>query len=464
MSNQHNSNDWLVNFKKAKESSINQEANYTQFGTQRIYWIDGQGQKHEKDLYLMHEGGKYMEANVVQIRLFKEICGDAGWHGPQRFRNFVDLLGGALKEDWEELMNDGDDNWDPADVNNDDDFDAAITAFLIKVTEESMPGNLQHQRIMETKYFNCKTDNQLVKPSLYWRRKKTMWNHAEIYGRVGAAIEDQAILEAEFHGLPLSAREWLKDEATGDGVDIFDYANGGADMYTPLDLFDLLDKWWKKLPKNNNQKNGKSGKGGGNHERNNDANGNSNRNNDDRKRNHNSNHHERGTKRQKFNDTRGNNTKQPSAFDRADCPIHGGHKWMDCRLAHGKKNFNEQQANNYAQRVGADARQKFAWWFTTHEKKDWWKKNSNSGSTQQQYFGGQPHYHQQQQQQQPQVLGSYYQQPPPPPGMPPAFPQAAVVPPPPGGPSTPSSYASAPAAARPVTKTFVYNPQTGQWM
>ena len=205
MSNQQNSTDWLVAFLKTKESSINEEANFTQFGKQKFYWIDNQGQKHEKVLYCMHEGGKYMEANVVQLRLFKAICDDAEWHGPQRFRNFVDLLGGALAEDWEELMNDGDNNWDPADKNDDDDFNTAIKAFLIKVTGEPMPGNLQHQRIMETKYSSCKTDNQWTKPSLYWRRKVTMWKHAEVYGRVGVAIEDQAILEAEFHGLPPSA-------------------------------------------------------------------------------------------------------------------------------------------------------------------------------------------------------------------------------------------------------------------
>jgi len=68
MSNQPNSNDWLVNFKKAKESSINQEANYTQFGTQRILWTDGQGQKHEKFLYLMHEGGLLLQPLGSELR------------------------------------------------------------------------------------------------------------------------------------------------------------------------------------------------------------------------------------------------------------------------------------------------------------------------------------------------------------------------------------------------------------
>ena len=216
-----------------------------------------------------------------------------------------------------------------------------------------------------------------------------MWKNAEFYGRVGPPIQDEAILHAELYGLPLAARDWLKDDATGDGVDVFDAENNGAEMFTPADMFGLLDKWHKKLPAS--EKNGKGGghndrKPGDNNNRNNNNNNNNHRNDDERKRKHN--HRDRGTKRQKFNNNN-NETKKASDFDTKPCHIHGGHQWMDCRLAHGKKNFNEQQANNFAQRAGAETRDKFAWWFTTHEKKDWWKKKTNGGVTQQQYFGGQ---------------------------------------------------------------------------
>ena len=125
-----------------------------------------------------------------------------------------------------------------------------------------MPGNVQHQRIMETKYANTKVDNQLVKPSDYWRRKSAMWKSAEFYGRVGRPIQDEAILNAEYYDLPLAARDWLKDEATGDGVDVVDAENNGADMYTPVDMFGLLDKWHKKLSASE-----KNGKGGGHNDR-----------------------------------------------------------------------------------------------------------------------------------------------------------------------------------------------------
>jgi hypothetical protein len=456
-----NANDWLINYHKTPQSSFGNSSddNYTKFPKTVYRWTDAQGQKHQKELYQMHSGGKYMEINIDQTKAFKVICNDAGWHGPQRFTYFSDLVGGEIADHWEDLMTNGDDIYDPANQDDDDDFDTAIRALFIKITGETMPGNVQHQRIMETKYANTKVDNQLPKPTIFWRRKSLMWKNAEFYGRVGPPIQDEAILHAEFYGLPLAARDWLKDDATGDGVDVFDAENNGAEMFTPADMFGLLDKWHKKLPASE-----KNGKGGGHNDRkpgdNNNRNNNNNnhRNDDERKRKHN--HRDRGTKRQKFNNNN-NETKKASDFDTKPCPIHGGHQWMDCRLAHGKKNFNEQQANNFAQRAGAETRDKFAWWFTTHEKKDWWKKKTNGGVTQQQYFGGQPYYPQPQQQH-----GSYYQLAPPPHGIPPAFPQGAVAPPPPPsqGPTNIGSYASGLPNARPLTKTVVYNPQTGQWI
>lgn len=251
MSNQcsPNANDWLINYHKTPQSSFGNSSddNYTKFPKAVYRWIDPQGQKRQKELYEMHEGAKFMEANILQIKTFKTICNGAGWHGQQRFTYFSNLLGGEMADYWDSLMTDGDDIYDPANQDDDDDFDTAIRALFVKITGETMPGNVQHQRIMETKYVDTKVDNQWVKPSLYWRRKSSMWKSAAFYGRVGPDIQDASILEAEYYGLPSSARDWLEDEATGDGVDIFDAENDGAEMYTPSKMFDTLDKWHKKL-------------------------------------------------------------------------------------------------------------------------------------------------------------------------------------------------------------------------
>jgi hypothetical protein len=147
----NSSTDWLVDNHKTRESSINKQNNFTQFGEQTFHWRDAQNQKREKILYFIHEAGKFMEANFIES--FKAICDDANWHGPQRLRYFTDLLGRDLLDHWEQLMIDGNDSWDPEDQDDDDDFDAALKAFFVKVTGELMPGNLQHQKIMETKYW-----------------------------------------------------------------------------------------------------------------------------------------------------------------------------------------------------------------------------------------------------------------------------------------------------------------------
>lgn len=474
-------NEWIL--KIVKTSEFTNTDDIPVFDQQKLMWIDAVGQKHEEYFRRMNEGGKHMETILTQLARYKVIADDAGWTSDNRFNNWERCLGGEAQEIWQELMDEGHDLWDSNDRNNVQDFDNAIKAWLCEMTDELRTGNVQQQSIMNATYKNLgKRDGVWMKPSKFWRRKAVLWKYSQVMHRVGAAVTDVARLTAEHDGLTQDMRDWLKDDAEGTGHDVFDAENNGADMWTPADLYETLNKYWLKIVKEEKKSGGRRGKRGNNGNNNNNAdddndqgNGQGTRNSNGKRR-HNNNNNNGQRKRQKGNYNQGNynqngsdRNRNGSDFDKNTCPIHGGHNWGACRLNHrNTKSYDQNQADNYYRRNSNNEqeRAKAPWWFTGYERKNKINNNGNNGGQhqyhggppqQQQYYGGQPHHHQQQQ-----PNGSYFQAPG---GAPPSF-GGSSIPPPPAqqvGSYATSGPSSGPPRA-PITKTMVWNDRTQQWM
>jgi hypothetical protein len=209
-----NPNAWIITYKVTSESSPNTDDNYTKFGKQQIYYKDSQQNKKEVTFYKLHEAGKFMEANLMQIKIYIEVCDAANWHGEDRFRNFKQLLGGQLLLDWEQLMANGSETWHRSNNYTDEHFRKALKAFFIRITKAGRPCNTQQQSIMECKYSSTRDeDGRIPMPSDYWTRMSHIWRLSELYIRDGMEIHYEFLLEAEHFGLPQEAKEWLEDEA-----------------------------------------------------------------------------------------------------------------------------------------------------------------------------------------------------------------------------------------------------------
>ena len=480
-------NDWLIRMVAAPQCTQTEE--HQQFGQQRIYWIDDAAQKNEVLFWKMQEGGKFLELIMVQLALYKEVANGAGWLDIKRFSNWRRCLGGELGEEWDALMNDGHELWDPADMNDAQDFDNAVKAWLHKVTDEVRTANIQQRAVMSAGYQRFgKKNGAWMKPSTFYKRKVVIWKYTELMNRVGLPVDDQLRLEAEHDGLSQDMRDWLRFHAGGVGHDIFDSENNGADMWTPKDLYDTMDQYWllnlRDLKDSNGGGRNKRGRGnddGGNGNSNysdGKSNNNNNNNNGQRKR-HKANHHNnnnRNNNNRNNNNHNNNNSNNNNSqgYGARECPFHGHHKWGDCRLnINNKKTYDKGQADNFYRRnsENQEMRAKGNWWFNGYERKN---NISNGGQQQQQYFGGQPYQqnnyqqnhqqqnHQQQnhhQQNQQQPNGSYFQAPG---GAPPNFVGGSTA----SAPQVSSYATSGPASGphRPVTRTQVWNEQTRQWM
>eukprot|EP00984_Skeletonema_dohrnii_P029696 scaffold20538_cov78-Skeletonema_dohrnii-CCMP3373.AAC.1 len=469
--------DWIIRIVAAPQCTQNDE--HQQFGQQRIYWVDDAGQKNEHLFWKMSEGGKYFELIMCQLSLFKEVADGAQWFDVKRFSNWKRCLGGELLEEWDALMDEGhDDLWDPANMNNAQDFDDAIKAWLYKITDVIRTANVQQKSVMDAGYQkHGKKDGKWMKPSAFYKRKLVIWKYSENMNRVGLPVNDQSRLEAEHDGFSQEMREWLEHHAGGVGYDIFDSENGGADMWTPRDLYDKMDQYWLLNLKNKDPNGGGRGKRGRGDD--DGGNGNNNNNNNGQRKRQKPNYHGNNNNNNRNNNNRNNNNNnnnsQHQGHGAKECPFHGHHKWGDCRLnIKNKKTYDKGQADNFYRRNSGnpEMRAKGEWWFRGYENKN---NISNGGQQQQQYFGGQPyqqnnyqqnhhqqnhHQQNQQQQNQQQPNGSYFQAPG---GAPPNFV---------GGQSTASapqvsSYAtlgSSSGPPRPITRTQVWNEQTRQWI
>ena len=410
-----------------------------------------------------------MEANIEQIQMFEDdICGSAKWNGKDRFDQFVWMLRGNARTQWKNLMKEGSDLWDKKDNTTNKFFRIAVGEWIKLMTDDGTTVHTQLNHVRSLRWATTLEKGKYVDPKKYWERVEVIYRLLEIYGIKKPKNDD--VLSDEYFSLPECLRDYFKDEVDGTGADVFDTKNGGASAWDVKELFNSVRKWWKKG--NNNVPDGDANNnyGGNNNCGNNINNGG---NNDDSNKEDNSSDNEsvdsagdnspaddddsnncRGGKRKRGggndNDRRSNgfdrNQRPRGGYNEQQCPLHGGHKWGNCRLNYNNADiFVLSQAQNWYKR-NQNRRSELGWWFAAIDRK--FGNNNNSGGNTQQFYGGPPQQHGGYQS----YHASFYQQPPP--WTTPSLNQ----------PQQPSSYASLPHSSEPITRTQTYNPQTGQWI
>ena len=405
-----------------------------------------------------------MEANIEQIQMFEDdICGSAKWNGKDRFDQFVWMLRGNARTQWKNLMKEGSDLWDKKDNTTNKFFRIAVGEWIKLMTDDGTTVHTQLNHVRSLRWATTFEKGKYVDPKKYWERVEVIYRLLEIYGIKKPKNDD--VLSDEYFSLPECLRDYFKDEVDGTGADVFDTKNGGTGAWDVKELFTSIRKWWKKgnnnvpdgvVNYNNGYNNGGNNNGGNNNGGNNNNNGTNGRGN-----NGGGNNNRRGGKRKRGggdnNDRRGNgadrNQRPRGDYNEQQCPLHGGHKWGNCRLNYNNKEvFNLTQAQNWFKR-NQNRRGEFGWWFAAMDRK--FGNNNNTGGSNQQFYGGPPQQYGGHQN------ASFYLQPPP--GNPPSFNQLPPPPPPPQRPPhQPSSYASLSHSSETPSRT--YNPQYGQWM
>lgn len=434
---------FLMKVYKSNETLMSAQELADKFGSTSITLKDAHNDKITHKSFYITQFDRYTEQALKAVDDFINFCEKVDCDGERRFSRFQELLDGEAKTQWKYLMEEGHDTWDNSDTNTNEDFLAAVKAWIILMTEVDDPGTKQQWSLLNTHYKSVKEEGFLWKPTTFWKRMDVLWKLSAYMPRVGNEPDELTKLTAMVAGVPEAWMDWVRDIRD---IDVLDSANNGADALTCSDLFRTLDSKWNEevkpkirdqVNKSNKRKrdgddDGRGSGGGHKHHRGNDD------------RNHN-NHHNRGNgnggrnsggrnqgNRGRGNGGRGNAGRSNQARSRntefytKDCPLHnGGHKYDDCIFSFGGKNFRRDRADAFAKSGHAPE-----WWLKTYNKKqDWWAKNttytgdnssrSSNPDHQQQYFATIPAQQQEQQvniQQLPPAPASYAV-------LPPTFPQ-----------------------------------------
>lgn len=432
---------WLMKVHRTAEALMSPADLIEKFGTTSITLKDARDDKITHKSFCITSFDRYTEHVLKAVDGFVNFCKKVDCDGERRFDRFEELLEGDAKTQWTYLMEEGHDTWDNANADTNDDFMAAVKAWIIIMTEVNDPGNKQQWQLLNTPYKSTKEEGYLMKPTHFWKRWDMLWKLSAYMPRVGDEPDELTKISALVNGVPETWMDWIRD--TKD-IDVLDSANNGADALTCSDLFKLLDTKWNEeerprirdhVNKNKRKRDGdddEHGSGGRKHHHGNDNRNHHNRGNTNGGRNNGGRNH--GTRGGRGNGGRGrggrNNQAQSrnNEFYNKDCPIHnGGHKYGDCIFSFGGQNFRRDKADAFAQTGRAPD-----WWMKTYNKKqDWWSKNnrnyagnksSSDPDQQQQYFTALPAQQQEQQ--------FHFQQLPPAPAiaasyaaLPPTFPQ-----------------------------------------